>query len=183
MVRVGDTIENAVTGERILFRKTSRETNGEAVVLECFLEPDGFAAAAHVHPRQDERVEVLKGRIGFRLARTELELGPGERVTVPAGVPHTYWNAGSEEAHFVFEVRPALDFEYRLATMFALAAGGETRSTPAVHAPAESATRAIPSGSSASATASSSDSTRPRDCSSASAEAPSRSSKRSSAAS
>ena len=34
MIRAGDTIENPVTGERIVFHQTSRETNGEAVVFE-----------------------------------------------------------------------------------------------------------------------------------------------------
>ena len=34
MIHAGDTIENPVTGERIVFHQTSRETNGEAVVFE-----------------------------------------------------------------------------------------------------------------------------------------------------
>jgi hypothetical protein len=33
MIQAGDTIENPVTGERIVFLATSRETNGEAVVF------------------------------------------------------------------------------------------------------------------------------------------------------
>jgi hypothetical protein len=45
---------------------------------------------------------------------------------VPAGTPHRFWNAGDEEAHFVCEVRPALQFEALLETMFALAADGKT---------------------------------------------------------
>jgi hypothetical protein len=45
---------------------------------------------------------------------------------VPAGTPHKFWNAGEEEAHFVCEVRPALQFEALLETMFALAADGKT---------------------------------------------------------
>ena len=35
MIHAGDTIENPVTGERLVFHKTSAETNGEAVVVEC----------------------------------------------------------------------------------------------------------------------------------------------------
>ena len=37
MIRAGDTIENPVTGERLVFRKTSRETGGQAVVIETFV--------------------------------------------------------------------------------------------------------------------------------------------------
>jgi mannose-6-phosphate isomerase-like protein (cupin superfamily) len=126
MVRAGDTIENPVTGERILFRKTSRETGGQAVVIECFVKPDGAVAAAHVHPSQEERFEVLSGSAGFRLGREKITAGPGERVTVPAGTAHKFWNAGDDELHFVCEVRPALQFEQLLETMFALAADGKT---------------------------------------------------------
>jgi hypothetical protein len=47
-------------------------------------------------------------------------------VTVAAGTPHKFWNAGDDEVHFVCEVRPALQFEQLLETMFALAADGKT---------------------------------------------------------
>jgi quercetin dioxygenase-like cupin family protein len=126
MIRAGDTIENPVTGERIVFHKTSRETSGEAVVIECFVQPDGYVAAAHVHPSQEERFQVLRGSVGFRVGRETFVAGPGERVTVPAGTKHKFWNAGDEEAHFACEVRPALQFEQLLETMFTLAADGKT---------------------------------------------------------
>ena len=99
MIRAGQTIENPVTGERIVFRKTSQETGGEAVVIETFVQPDGFVAAAHVHPSQEERFEVLAGTVGFKIGRSKREAGPGERITVPAGTPHKFWNAGDTVAH------------------------------------------------------------------------------------
>jgi len=126
MIRTGTVIENPVTGERIVFRKTSRDTGGQAVVIETFVQPDGFVAAAHVHPSQEERFEVLKGSVGFRIGREKLVAGPGQRMTVPAGTPHKFWNAGDDEAQFVCEIRPALQFESLLETMFALAADGKT---------------------------------------------------------
>ncbi len=126
MIRAGDTIENPVTGERIVFRKTSRETHGEAVVIETYVQPNGFVAAAHVHPSQEERFEVLRGSVGFRIGRQKLVAGPGQRLTVPAGTAHRFWNAGDEVAHFVCEVRPALQFESLIETMFTLAAAGKT---------------------------------------------------------
>jgi len=126
MIRAGDAIENPVTGERIVFHKTSQETNGELVVLECFVQPGGFVSAAHVHPHQSERFEILRGTLGFRLDGQEIEAGPGQRILVPARLRHQFWNAGDDEAHFVCEVRPALQFEALLETMFALAADGKT---------------------------------------------------------
>ena len=126
MIHAGDTIENPVTGERLVFRKTSRETGGQAVVIETFVQPNGFVAAAHVHPSQEERFEVLRGSVGFKIGRKKIVAGPGRRITVPAGTPHKFWNAGDDEAHFLCEVRPALQFESLIATMFGLAADGKT---------------------------------------------------------
>ena len=115
-----------MTGERILFRKTSAETNGEAVVIECFVKPGGVVAAKHVHPYQDERFEILAGELTFELDKQELSAGAGDRLVVPAGMAHCFRNAGTQEAHFVCEVRPALQFEQLLETMFALATDGKT---------------------------------------------------------
>jgi quercetin dioxygenase-like cupin family protein len=126
MIRAGDTIHNPVTGERLVFHQTAADTNGEAVVIETFVEPGGFVAAAHVHPSQEERFQVLRGSVGFQVGREKHVAGPGARLTVPAGTRHRFWNAGDEVAQFVCEIRPALQFESLLETMFALAADGKT---------------------------------------------------------
>jgi mannose-6-phosphate isomerase-like protein (cupin superfamily) len=126
MIQRGDVIENPVTGERLVFRRTSRETNGELVEIEAFVKPNGFVAAAHLHPHQEERFEVMRGTLGFRVGREEIVAGPGQRITVPAGTAHKFWNIGDDEAHFVCEVRPALQFEQLIETMFGLAANGKT---------------------------------------------------------
>ena len=126
MIRAGDSIENPITGERLVFHKTSRETNGEAVVLEAFVRPSGFVAARHVHPHQEERFDVLSGTVGFRVGREKVLAGPGQTLIVPAGTGHTFWNAGDDVAHFTCEVRPALQFEQLIETMFGLASDGKT---------------------------------------------------------
>lgn len=126
MIRAGDMLVNPVTGERLLFHKTSHDTGGETVIFETFVEPGGFVAAAHVHPHQEERFAILDGSVGFGIGREKIVSGPGERLTVPAGTPHRFWNAGEAEARFVCEVRPALQFEQLIETMFALAAHGKT---------------------------------------------------------
>jgi quercetin dioxygenase-like cupin family protein len=126
MIRSGDTIHNPVTGERITFHQTSAETNGEAVVIECTVQPAGFVAATHVHPSQTERFAVTDGRLGLKVGGTKLVLEPGDFMVVESGTPHRFWNAGEDEVSFVCEVRPALQFESLLETMFALATDGKT---------------------------------------------------------
>ena len=126
MINPGDTIVNPVTGERIVFHKTSASTNGELCEIEVFVQPGGVVAAAHVHPYQTERFEIESGTVAFKLDGEEIVAGPGDTVIVPAGSPHKFWNAGETEAVFVTEVRPALQFERLLETMFALANDGKT---------------------------------------------------------
>jgi quercetin dioxygenase-like cupin family protein len=117
MIRKGDRLENPITGEVLIFHRTSRETDGESVLVETIVRPDGFVAAAHVHPFQSERFEILEGLLGIRVGRKELLAGPGDVATVAPGTPHRFWNAGDGEARFLCEVRPALQFESLIETM------------------------------------------------------------------
>jgi quercetin dioxygenase-like cupin family protein len=125
MITTGQSLTNPVTGETLVFRKTSADTNGESVVVEAFVEPDGAVAAAHVHPSQEERFEVLSGELEFRLRKQTIVAKAGDRVLVPAGTPHRFRNIGGETAHFVCQVSPALGFEQLIETMFTLAADGK----------------------------------------------------------
>ena len=47
-------------------------------------------ATFHVHYADDEAWHVLEGNLRFRFADRTIEVGPGDTVFVPAGVPHTY---------------------------------------------------------------------------------------------
>jgi quercetin dioxygenase-like cupin family protein len=126
MICPGDRLENPVTGEVLVFHRTSEQTNGESVLVETIVRPGGFVAAAHVHPYQSERFQVLEGRLGLRVGERELVAMPGAVALVPPGTPHRFWNAGEGEARFLCEVRPALRFESLIETMFTLAADGKT---------------------------------------------------------
>ena len=98
MIRVGDTIENPVTGERLVFRKTSRETGGQAVVVETFVQPNGSWPR---HTSTRARRSVSRSSRVHAVSRSAVEkivAGPGQRLTVPAGTPHKFWNAGEEES-------------------------------------------------------------------------------------
>jgi quercetin dioxygenase-like cupin family protein len=126
MIRKGDGLENPITGETLIFHRTSEETGGEAVLVETIVRPNGFVAAAHVHPYQSERFEVFEGLLRLRMHGDERLAGPGDVVTVAAGTPHRFWNAGEGNVRFLCEVRPALGFESLIETMFTLAADGKT---------------------------------------------------------
>jgi len=126
MIRPGDKLENPVTGEVLVFHRTSAQTNGDSVLVETIVRPHGFVAATHVHPYQTERFEVLEGVLGLRIGEDELVAGPRDVAVVPPRTPHRFWNAGEQDARFLCEVRPALKFESLIKTMFTLAAEGKT---------------------------------------------------------
>jgi quercetin dioxygenase-like cupin family protein len=126
MIRKGDVLHNPVTGELIRFIETSAETRGESVLIEVVVEPNGFVAAAHVHPYQTEQFEVIDGTLAFEVGGEEVTAGPGDVVTVEAGTKHRFWNPGTTDARFRCEVRPALQFEQLIETMFSLAQDGKT---------------------------------------------------------
>jgi quercetin dioxygenase-like cupin family protein len=97
MVKSGDVLEHPITREKIVFRKTARDTGGKLCQVDFYLQPGGFVAAEHIHPLQEERFEVISGTLRGRVAGKELASGPGEIVVVPKGTPHVWWNSGDDE--------------------------------------------------------------------------------------
>ncbi len=120
MIRSGDILHNPATGETVRIVGSAGETGGEYVLVEVCVEPGGFVAATHVHPYQTEMFEILEGKLGFKAGGETIVAGPGETIVVEPGTAHRFWNAGDTSSRFRCEVRPALQFEQRLATMYGL---------------------------------------------------------------
>jgi mannose-6-phosphate isomerase-like protein (cupin superfamily) len=112
-------IENPSSGERIRIRTSAAESGGELLAWDLWLAPGGRVPSGHVHPEQEERFTVLRGRLRFRIGRRRLVVGPGQTVTVPPGTPHHFANAGRTEAFVLVETRPAM----RMQELLEVAAG------------------------------------------------------------
>lgn len=69
---------------------------------------DHWIAPMHVHHEDDEAWYVLRGKLGFILGDDELEAGPGAAVLARRGSPHTYRNAGDEEAEYLLLMPPRI---------------------------------------------------------------------------
>jgi quercetin dioxygenase-like cupin family protein len=126
VISKGQTLVNPVTGERMTFLRTAAETDGEHVLIELRAEPQASVAAAHLHPAQLETFDVVKGTLGAKVAGEEIVAHAGDVLVVEPGQAHKWWNAGERELVFLCEVRPALQFESLIETMFSLAAAGKT---------------------------------------------------------
>ena len=106
------------------FTRTAEETGGALLVMEAHWSRAEHVTPAHIHPRMEERWQVVEGRVGFRVGDEELAAGPGESVTAPAGASHMNWNAGDGPALMRIEMRPALRWEEFVRQLFALASEG-----------------------------------------------------------
>jgi quercetin dioxygenase-like cupin family protein len=126
LIHKGDTLYNPVTKERMTFLETGAETDGEYTLVELRAEPGAVVAATHVHPSQTETFEILEGRIAAKVDGEAIEAGAGDVLVVEPGQAHKWWNAGESELVFRTEIRPALEFERLIETMFSLAADGKT---------------------------------------------------------
>jgi quercetin dioxygenase-like cupin family protein len=128
--KAGDVYENPVTGERAVVRVGSEESGGGLAVADLYVAPGGAVAGEHAHPGIEEAFTVVEGSVGFRLDGREDVAGPGQRLIVPPGMAHYWWNAGEAEARVVVELRGERrlleGFVTMLSNIFGLARDGET---------------------------------------------------------
>jgi len=124
MIHTGNEIFNPRTGQRMFFRKTGADTNGQLLQIECFNTPHGPREPEHIHPIQENRFEIIEGTLSFRIAGSERTAGSGDTIVIPARTPHCFWNSGDTEAHYMQEFRPALRIDAFFETWFSLSQKG-----------------------------------------------------------
>lgn len=126
--RVGEVLNNPVTGEHLVIRVAPQESNGYVVVGDLYVRPGGALAGEHIHPATVEAFTVVRGRVGMRIDGRELVAGPGQRTQVAAGQAHDWWNAGDGDARVVVEAQPGDRVLQVLRQVFGLARDGKTTS-------------------------------------------------------
>jgi mannose-6-phosphate isomerase-like protein (cupin superfamily) len=127
MAHAGLEMFNPVTGQRTVFLQTAADTAGALLQLEWAGGAGWSAGPEHVHPKQEERFEVLAGRARSRVDGRERIHEPGDVFVAPAGSVHTVSNAGDGDVRLLVEFRPALRSEDVLETLAALARAGRVK--------------------------------------------------------
>ncbi|WP_160672659.1 cupin domain-containing protein [Clostridium sp. C8-1-8] len=125
MKEENDVIENSITGEKIIFCKTSEETNGEYLTYEYYSKPNQPISPKHFHPEAKESFEVLRGIIRFNINDEIIDAKEGDYIVINPGVAHTGYNIGNEEAYLKARIEPALHYEQYYRTTFQLASMGK----------------------------------------------------------
>lgn len=70
------------------------------IVGRATLAPGAKGPPAHTHDGFTERFSPTRGTLTVEVDGRVSQLRPGESVTVPPGVAHRFWNAGTEEVVF-----------------------------------------------------------------------------------
>lgn len=124
------------------FTKRPEETDGEFLRFEATVHPSAETTGTneslshrrflmdnpdeHIHPRQEEYVEVLSGEYGVAIDGTEHSLTEGEEITLPKNTPHRHWNPTRKPVRVAHEHRPPLQSEAFGEVLYTLAQAGKT---------------------------------------------------------
>jgi quercetin dioxygenase-like cupin family protein len=133
MAKAGNGIVNPLIGHELNFSghrfhvlESARDTDDGSLRFD-YTAPPGANISEHVHREQEERFEVVSGKLGTRVGGQEVLLTPGQSGVGPPGVPHAWWNSGDdEEVRFLVRIRPGLDEETMLETVLGLMREGKT---------------------------------------------------------
>lgn len=94
---LGDTQYVLLTGE---------DTQGRFALIENE-NPPGVGPPLHVHRNEDEAFYVLDGEVEFTAKGESVVCGPGETVSLPEGLPHTWKTVGETNARMLIMLFPA----------------------------------------------------------------------------
>ncbi len=112
MAAKGKTILNKITGEKFTWLETAKDTNGERLVFDFSVAPNGKLPVVHLHPTQLETFEIQKGTFCIKIGKDVKQLKTGDKLTIDKGVPHQWWNpSASETADMKVTFEPALNTE------------------------------------------------------------------------
>jgi mannose-6-phosphate isomerase-like protein (cupin superfamily) len=92
------------------FKVTGPESQGGLLIAELAHHTPG-GPPRHVHPQQDEWFSVVEGHYRIAVGDHVFDLGPGDSVYGPRGVPHTWAYVGGDAGRMVFVISPAGQME------------------------------------------------------------------------
>ncbi len=86
-----------VHGMDMIHKVDAHRLSGRLLIVEGQVAP-GALVPPHTHTREDECSYVISGRLVFQVDEEIVTAEAGSYVIKPRGVPHAFWNAGSEPA-------------------------------------------------------------------------------------
>lgn len=101
------------------------DAGGQIILtIDGSLPPGKSGPPAHVHLQQREEGEVKAGSLGARVGNEKIVVPAGGTAVFPAGVVHTWWNAGEDLLELSGRAIPAADLDCYLQALFAVLNAG-----------------------------------------------------------
>lgn len=121
------TIYNPIQKDRVIFLKTSSDTNGECTLVEVEL-ADGGGVGLHYHKTYSEKFDCIEGEVQVQIGKTLHKLNPGDSATAEPNINHLFRNRSGRLCRFRVELKPASrGFEQSLQIGYGLAGDGLCR--------------------------------------------------------
>ncbi len=101
--------------------RRERDGSGQVIlIIEGSLPPGSNGPPPHKHFQEREEGRVQAGTLGARIGKQTLVVQTGGNAVFPAGVVHSWWNAGETLLEFSGRVVPAFDLDQFLQALFAV---------------------------------------------------------------
>jgi quercetin dioxygenase-like cupin family protein len=113
-------LENRRTGEILRMRRAHDAQGRIVLILEGTLPQGADGPPLHVHIQEREEGVVKAGTLGALVGAEKIIVPTGGTVTLPAGIPHRWWNAGDGLLQFDGQVVPVVDLDRYLQAVFAV---------------------------------------------------------------
>ena len=107
VIRPGDGITFQLGGIAARTIVSASNTGGTLAIVEAPIGPKTLAGPLHTHRNEDSLWYVIDGEFAAQVGDRELHEGPGTVVFAPRGIPHTYWNPGTQPARYLEMAWPA----------------------------------------------------------------------------
>lgn len=88
------TLEDPGAGEQFVFLRSARGPGGR-FAFRWTLAPGKTGPGEHVHP-ETESFRIVSGTLRIWIDGAPRDLGPGDAIDAPRGVPHRFLNPGTE---------------------------------------------------------------------------------------
>ncbi|MGA2755288.1 MAG: quercetin 2,3-dioxygenase [Terracidiphilus sp.] len=93
-------------GERMTFLTTGEETGGAFFLAEIEVAPGG-GTPPHIHHREDEAFQLLKGSLTIQVGGDTITATAGDFAFLPRGIAHSFKNTGNGCAKALVLTTPA----------------------------------------------------------------------------
>ena len=92
----------------VVVLKDGVETNGQFCLCDISANPNTKFNFAHRHYTFDQTVVGMDGLLVWTVGGDQVVVGPGERLFIPRGTAHGFWNRQSYPARFLCIYSPAV---------------------------------------------------------------------------